>query len=144
MKIAPIVLMLIGAGTIGALITNSQLPGVFESAIIGLGLPTFMLAPLSGIFMASAIGSTAAGALLAGEMFAPTLIYAGINPVHGAVMTHAGSTTLDIMPHGNYFLASKDGLRVQLKERLSVWPYEAIIGFTQVIVATILFGFILG
>ena len=59
-------------------------------------------------------------------------------------MINAGSTFLDIVPHGNYFLASKEGMKVGMKERIKLMPFEALIGGVQVATAIILFGFILG
>jgi len=59
-------------------------------------------------------------------------------------MTNAGSTFLDIVPHGNYFLASKEGMKIDMKERIKIMPYEIIVGGVQTAVAIVLFGFIIG
>jgi len=108
-----------------------------------LGIPEVLLAPVSGILMASAAGSTVTGVILATSAFSETIIAFGISAISAAVMVHAGAMFIDVMPHGNIFLASKESMKVDMKERLKVVPYEAAVGGVMTLVATIMYGFIL-
>ncbi|MDR3020494.1 MAG: GntP family permease, partial [Treponema sp.] len=65
----------------------------------------------------------------------------GVPALSAAVMIHAGSALFDVVPHGNYFLASKDSMNVSIVERMKIIPYEVIIGTVMTIVATVLYGF---
>lgn len=141
-RIAPVVLMLLGAGAITGLIRNSVAPGMIVDAMTNLGIPPVFLAPISGAIMGSATGSAAIGVLIAGSSFAETLLAAGVPALSAAVMIHAGVAVFDIVPHGNYFLTSKDGMKVSMVERMKVMPYEAIVGIVMTAVATILYGFV--
>ena len=57
-KMTPVVMILIGAGAIGATITQSSLPQLLISAIKVSHISGVFLAPLSGILMAGAAAST--------------------------------------------------------------------------------------
>jgi GntP family gluconate:H+ symporter len=58
-------------------------------------------------------------------------------------MVHAGAAFIDIVPHGNYFLAGKDSMKVSMADRMKVIPYETIVGGVMTAAATIMYGFIL-
>jgi len=143
LRMAPVVLMLFGAGAIGGLITVSVFPGMIENALYTLGIPTAYLAPLSSTIFASASGSNAAGVIIGGEAFASTILAAGVPAIAGAVMLHAGGGFLDIVPHGNIFLATQQGMKCTMVERIRVMPYEAAVGgiMTLTSVVMYLFGF---
>jgi len=142
LRLAPIVLMLIGASALGVLITHSVFPGMIEDAMIALGMPAVLLAPISGTIFGGAVGSTAVGVVIAGGAFSETLVAAGVSGVAAAVMIHAGAAFIDIVPHGNYFLASHQGMKTTIKERMSVMPWEALIGGIMAAGATLVYGFI--
>ncbi|MDR6719281.1 H+/gluconate symporter-like permease [Paenibacillus sp. 2003] len=60
-----------------------------------------------------------------------------------ALMVHTGATVIDSLPQGNYFHVSADSMKMTIRQWMGVIPYEAIVGGTMAIVATILYGFIL-
>jgi len=139
LRMAPVVLMLFGAGAIGGLITASVFPALIENALYTLGIPTAYLAPLSSTIFASAAGSHAAGVIIGGESFAATILAAGVPAMAGAVMLHAGGGFLDIVPHGNIFLASQQGMKCSMAERLKVMPFEALVGGVMTLTAVLLY-----
>lgn len=142
-RMTPIVLILIGAGAIGGLISNSNLPELIISIIARLGISGVFLAPISGILMAFATGSTSTGVILATGSFAEPILEMGVSPIAAAVMIHTGATVLDAVPQGNYFHVSADSMKMTIRDRMKLLPYEACVGGTMTIVATILYGFIL-
>jgi len=128
MRMAPVVLMLFGAGAIGGLITVSTFPALIEGALDAIGVSAGFLAPLSSTIFSSATGSNAAGVIIGGEAFADTILAAGVPAMAAAVMIHAGGGFLDIVPHGNVFLASQQGMKCSMVERIKVMPWEAAVG----------------
>jgi GntP family gluconate:H+ symporter len=139
LRMAPVVLMLFGAGSIGGLITTSVFPEMMQNTLYNLGIPTAFLAPLSSTIFSSAAGSNAAGVIIGGESFAPTLLAAGVPAMAGAVMLHAGGGALDIVPHGNIFLASQQGMKCSMSERIKVMPAEAAVGLSMTITSVIMY-----
>jgi len=142
MRMLPIVIILIGAGALGGIIVNSNLSQVVIAAIYQIGLPPVLLAPLSSTLMAGAASSTATGVLLATACFGETIMQLGIAPLSAAVMINSGAMFIDVMPHGNIFLASKEAYKITMKERLKLMPYEIAVGGVIVVSATVLFGFV--
>jgi len=139
LRMAPIVLMLFGAGAIGGLITVSVFPGMIENTLYNMGIPTGFLAPLSSTIFSSATGSNAAGVIIGGESFAPTILAAGVPALAGAVMLHAGGGFLDIVPHGNIFLATQQGMKCTMAERIKVMPLEAAVGGAMTLTAVVMY-----
>jgi GntP family gluconate:H+ symporter len=139
LRMAPVVLMLFGAGAIGGLITVSVFPDLMQRALENMGVPTAFLAPLSSTIFSSAAGSNAAGVIIGGESFAATVLAAGVPAMAGAVMLHAGGGFLDIVPHGNVFLASQQGMKCSMTERIKVMPYEAIVGGFMTLTAVLMY-----
>ena len=139
LRMAPIVLMLFGAGAIGGLITVSVFPDMIENALYNMGIPTGFLAPLSSTIFSSATGSNAAGVIIGGESFAPTILAAGVPALAGAVMLHAGGGFLDIVPHGNIFLATQQGMKCTMAERIKVMPLEAAVGGAMTLTAVVMY-----
>jgi len=139
LRMAPIVLMLFGAGAIGGLITVSVFPDMIENALYNMGIPTGFLAPLSSTIFSSATGSNAAGVIIGGESFAPTILAAGVPALAGAVMLHAGGGFLDIVPHGNIFLATQQGMKCTMSERIKVMPFEAAVGGAMTLTAVVMY-----
>ena len=138
-RMAPVVLMLLGAGALTGLITNSVLPDLIPVTMERLRIPAMFLAPISGFIMGAATGSVATGVIIAGPSFAGTLLAQGVPALSAAVMIHAGAALFDVVPHGNYFLAGKDSMKVGFRERMKVIPYEAIIGMVMTIAATVFY-----
>jgi len=71
-RMSPVVLMLLGAGAIAGLVTNSELPQMLSEFIESVGLSTIFLGSIASALMAAITGSTAAGALLRSEFVCPT------------------------------------------------------------------------
>ncbi|WP_445429764.1 GntP family permease [Bacillus atrophaeus] len=139
-KISGVAIMLLGTGTLAGIISNSALKDVFISALNSSGLPAFLLAPVSGIFMSAATASTTAGTAVASGVFSSTILGLGISALAGAAMIHAGSTVLDHLPHGSFFHATAGSVNMDIKERLKLMPYESIVGLTLAVISTLIFG----
>ncbi|WP_227939511.1 GntP family permease [Alkalihalobacillus deserti] len=139
-KMSGVAVLLLGTGTIAGIISNSGLRNVLVDGIDVLGLPSFMLAPVSGIFMSAATASTTAGAAVASSVFSTTLIELGVAGLAGAVMIHAGATVLDHLPHGSFFHATAGSVLMNFQERLKLIPYESLVGLTIAIISTLIFG----
>jgi GntP family gluconate:H+ symporter len=137
------VLILIGAGAIAGLISASNLSVEVVGLIKASGISGTFLAPISGILMAAATASTSTGVILATGSFSKAILNMGTAPIAAAAMVHTGATVIDHLPQGNYFHVTASGMKMSIKERLSVVPFESIVGGTMMIVATILYGFIL-
>ncbi|WP_297199586.1 Na+/H+ antiporter NhaC family protein [uncultured Pluralibacter sp.] len=141
-KMTATVLILIGAGAIAGLIAASNLSEEVVMLINDIGISGTFLAPISGILMAAATASTSTGVILATSTFGSAISHVGLAPVASAVMVHTGATVIDSLPQGNYFHVTAQSMNMSIKERLGLLPYEAIVGGTMTIVATVLYGFI--
>ncbi|GIN87313.1 gluconate:proton symporter [Heyndrickxia sporothermodurans] len=139
-KMSGVAIMLIGTGTLAGIIANSGLKEVVIQMLDGLGLPAYLLAPVSGIFMSAATASTTAGTAVASSVFSLTILQLGISSLAGAAMIHAGATVLDHLPHGSFFHATGGSVSMGMKERLKLIPYETLIGFVLALVSTLIFG----
>lgn len=142
-KMTGVAILLIGTGTLAGIISNSGLKDVIISGINALGLPSFALAPISGILMSAATASTTSGAAVASSVFGSTILELGIAPLAAAAMIHAGATVLDHLPHGSFFHSTGGSINMGMKERLALIPYESMVGLMMAVVSTILFGIIL-
>ncbi|OIJ18102.1 hypothetical protein BKP45_10925 [Anaerobacillus alkalidiazotrophicus] len=122
------------------IISNSGLRNVLIDGIDLLGLPSYALAPVSGIFMSAATVSTTAGAAVASSVFSTTLLELGVAGLAGAAMIHAGATVLDHLPLGSFFHATAGSVLMSFQGRLKLIPYESVVGLTIAIVSTLIFG----
>lgn len=138
-KVAGVSILLIGTGTIAGIIKASALQYDVISLLEMMKMPAFILAPIAGILMAGATASTTAGATIASQTFAQTLLNAGIPAISAGVMIHAGATVIDSLPHGSFFHATGGSVGMNIKERMKLIPFEACIGFTSTIVAVIVY-----
>jgi gluconate:H+ symporter, GntP family len=139
-KMSGVAIMLLGTGTLAGIIANSGLKDVLINSLDALGLPAFVLAPVSGIFMSAATASTTAGTAVASQVFGSTILEMGVTALAGAAMVHAGATVLDHLPHGSFFHATGGSVNMEIKERLKLIPYETAVGLTLAIVSTLIFG----
>ena len=139
-KMSGVAIMLLGTGTLAGIIANSGLKDVLINSLDALGLPAFVLAPVSGIFMSAATASTTAGTAVASQVFGTTILEMGVSALAGAAMVHAGATVLDHLPHGSFFHATGGSVNMEIKERLKLIPYETAVGLTLAIVSTLIFG----
>ena len=142
-KMSGVAILLIGTGTLAGIISNSGLKDVIISGINVLGLPSFALAPVSGILMSAATASTTSGTAVATSVFGSTILELGIPALGTAAMIHSGATVLDHLPHGSFFHATGGSVNMSMGERLKLIPYESIIGLTMAIVSSLIFGIIL-
>ncbi|MGL4338585.1 MAG: GntP family permease [Turicibacter sp.] len=141
-KMMPVAILLIGTGAVAGIIKASTLQATTIGILNGLNMPEFLLAPIAGILMGAATASTTSGATIASATFGPAIVGAGITPLAGAAMVHAGATVLDTLPHGSFFHATAGATNTSINERLKLIPYEALIGLTMTIVTTIMWGII--
>lgn len=142
-KMTGVAVLLIGTGAIAGIIKVSELKNATIALLTQSGLPSYLLAPISGIVMSAATASTTAGTSVASETFAPTLIALGVKALYGAAMIHTGATVLDHLPHGSFFHATGGATDVKIDERLKLIPYETLIGLTMAVISTIIYGIIL-
>ena len=138
-KVIGVSVLLIGTGTIAGIIKASALQYDVISLLEAMNMPAFVLAPLAGILMAGATASTTAGATIASQTFAPTLIEAGVPALSAAAMIHAGATVVDSLPHGSFFHATGGAVNMSIKDRMKLIPFEACIGLTSTVVSIVLF-----
>lgn len=139
-KMAPVAIMLLGTGALAGIIANSGLKDVLIQGLEHSGLPSYILAPISGALMSLATSSTTAGTAVASNVFSGTLLELGVSGLAAAAMIHAGATIFDHMPHGSFFHATGGSVNMDIKERLKLIPYESAVGLIMTIVSTIIFG----
>lgn len=139
-KMTPVVMILIGAGAIGATITESSLPQLLISAIKVSHISGVFLAPLSGILMAGAAASTSTGVILATGSFSKAILGFGVQPLAAAAMVHTGAIVIDQLPQGNYFHVTANAMNMDIKQRSQGILYEAICGGSACLTATVLYG----
>lgn len=139
-KMTPVAIMLLGTGALAGIIANSGLKEVLIQGLEHSGLPSYILAPISGVLMSLATASTTAGTALASNVFSSTLLELGVSSLAGAAMIHAGATVFDHMPHGSFFHATGGSVNMDIKERLKLIPYESAVGLMMTIVSTLIFG----
>lgn len=138
-KVLGVCILLIGTGTLAGIIKASNMQyDMIKLLEIG-NLPAFILAPISGILMAGATASTTAGSTIASQTFSGTLLNEGVSAIDAGAMIHAGSTVIDSLPHGSFFHATGGSVNMQIKERMKLIPYEAVIGLTSTIVTSIIY-----
>lgn len=141
-KMTATVLILIGAGGIAGLISASDLSTQVVHLIELSGISGTFLAPISGILMAAATASTSTGVIVATGSFGQAILDMGTAPLAAAVMVHTGATVIDSLPQGTYFHVTADSMKMTIKQRMGLIPYEALVGGTMTIVATLVYGFL--
>ena len=139
-RMTDVVLILIGAGAIGATITSSNLPQLLIKGVEASHMPGVLLAPISGILMATA--STSTGVILATGSFAKAILGFGVAPLAAAAMVHTGAIVIDQLPQGNYFHVTANAMHMDLRQRSQGILYEAMVGGSAMLTATILYGFL--
>ncbi|EKQ06224.1 putative D-glycerate transporter [Lacticaseibacillus casei A2-362] len=140
-RMTDVVMILLGAGMIGALITSSSLPTEIINLIKVSHVSGVFLAPISGILMAAAAASTSTGVILATGSFSKAILGFGVSPLAAAAMVHTGATVIDHLPHGNYFHVTANAMHMEIKERSRSIVYESMVGLSMTIVATVMYGF---
>lgn len=123
----------------------------WSGAVIGLIIAIILILrkvnPVYALFGGAIIGGLIGGASLANTAQA---IIDGTNSVMGsvvrviaAVMINTGAVVIDHLPHGNFFHASADAVKMNIKERMKLMPFESIVGGSMAITATIIYGFLI-
>jgi GntP family gluconate:H+ symporter len=138
-KVVGVSILLIGTGTIAGIIKASALQYDVIALLERLNMPAFVLAPLAGILMAGATASTTAGATIAAQTFAPTLIAQGVPALAAGAMVHAGATVVDSLPHGSFFHATGGSVNMSIGERMKLIPFEACVGLTSTLISVVMF-----
>ena len=127
-KVIGVSILLVGTGTVAGIVKASGLNGDMIRLLDACHLPVVALAPVSGLVMAAATASTTAGVTIASQTFSGALLETGVQAVAAAAMLHAGGTILDSLPHGSFFHATAGAVGMSVKDRLRVFPYEALVG----------------
>lgn len=138
-KVVGVSVLLIGTGTIAGVIKASALQYDMIDLLETLSMPAFVLAPLAGILMAGATASTTAGATIASQTFAETLIASGVPALSAGAMIHAGATVVDSLPHGSFFHATGGSVNLSIKDRMKLIPFEACVGLTATLGSVLMF-----
>ncbi len=138
-KVIGVSVLLIGTGTIAGIIKASALQYDVIRLLEALRMPAFVLAPLAGILMAGATASTTAGATIASQTFAGTLIESGVPALSAGAMIHAGATVVDSLPHGSFFHATGGSVNLSIKDRMKLIPFEALVGLTATVGSVVMF-----
>lgn len=134
-KVIGVAILLIGTGMIAGIIKASALQNDVTMLLEATHLPAFLLAPIAGILMAGATASATAGATVAAQTFSSTLMAAGVPGLAAAAMIHAGATVIDSLPHGSFFHATGGAVYMDIKDRMKLIPYEAMVGLTSTFAA---------
>ncbi len=138
-KVVGVAILLVGTGTVAGIVKASALQGDVVALLKALHLPAFVLAPVSGVLMAGATASTTAGATIASQTFSSALAEAGVAALGGAAMIHAGATVIDSLPHGSFFHATGGAVFMDIRARLKLIPFEAVIGLSSTVAAVIVY-----
>ena len=67
------------------------------------------------------------------------MIEKGVSALDAGAMIHAGATVIDSLPHGSFFHATGGSVNMQIKERMKLIPYEALVGLTSTVVSIIVY-----
>jgi GntP family gluconate:H+ symporter len=140
-RMTDVVLILLGAGAIGGLITSSSLPEQVIALIKAAHVSGTLLAPVAGVLMAAASASTSTGVILATGSFSKAILGFGVAPLAAAAMVHTGGIVIDQLPHGNYFHVTANAMNMEIGERSQGILYEMLVGLSCCVVATIMYGF---
>ena len=127
-KVVGVAVLLIGTGTVAGIVKGSALNSDMIHLLEACRLPAFALAPLSSVLLSGATASTTAGVTIASQTFSPALIKAGVPAVSAAAMLHAGGTIFDALPHGSFFHATAGAVGMGVKDRLKLFPLDALVG----------------
>ena len=119
-------ILLVGTGTLAGIIKTSNIQYDMIALLEAGNLPSFLLAPI-------------AGATIASQTFSGTLVASGVSAIDAGAMIHAGATVVDSLPHGSFFHATGGSVNMQIKERMKLIPYEALVGLTSTVVSSIIY-----
>jgi GntP family gluconate:H+ symporter len=138
-KVVGVSILLVGTGTVAGIVKNSGLNADMVSLLDVCHLPAFALAPLSSFLLSGATASTTAGVTIAAQTFSGALLDAGVPALSAAAMLHAGGTIIDALPHGSFFHATAGAVGMNIKDRLKVFPFGALVGATSTVASVIVY-----
>lgn len=138
-KVTGVSILLLGTGTIAGIIKASALQADVVAVLDAASIPAFLLAPISGILMAGATASTTAGATVAAQTFSGVLLSEGVPALAAGAMIHAGATVIDSLPHGSFFHATGGAVYLDIKDRMKLIPFEALVGLTSTAVSVLVY-----
>ena len=139
-KMTGVCALLLGTGCLAGIIQNSEIKNLVIHIIEVMQLPSFTLAPISGVLLGAATASASAGTIAACSIFGSTLLQHGIGAVAAASMINTASISLAGLPHGSFFHVGAGAVHMSIKDRLKIIPYEAAIGLSMVIVSSLVLG----
>lgn len=140
LRMSDVSLLLIGTGTIAGIISHSEFKPFILTAIEAVSAPSYLIAPISGVIMSAATGTSTAATVITGNVFSSYIVSHGVEAAAGAAMVHAGSVVFDALPHSPFFHATQRSVAMGMKERLGLISYEVLIGMVIVVVSTLIFG----
>lgn len=141
-KMQGVCILLLATGSLAGVIQASNLQQSTIGVLEVLNMPQFLLAPISGILMSLATGSSTAGSTIASSTFSDAIIDGGLSEVSGAAIVNAGASTFEQLPHGSLFHTSSDSVSMNISERFKLIPYEASVGLIMTVTSTIIQLFI--
>ena len=136
-RVVGVSILLIGTGAVAGIVKGSALNSDMIALLNMCHLPSFALAPLSGVLLSGATASTTAGVTIAAQTFSDALVHAGVPSLSAAAMLHAGGTIFDALPHGSFFHATAGAVGMGVKDRLKLFPYGTMVGATTTLLATL-------
>lgn len=139
-KMTGVCALLLGTGCLSGIIQNSTIRDLVIHIIEFMNLPSFTLAPISGVLLGAATASASAGTIAACSIFGSTLLEHGVGAIAAASMINTASISLAGLPHGSFFHVGAGAVRMSIKDRLKIIPYEAAIGLAMVIVSSLVLG----
>ncbi|MGL4677557.1 MAG: GntP family permease [Brevinema sp.] len=142
-RMGGVALLLLGTGAIARVVKGSDLTQIFASTLQNIGLSVNFIAPLAGVLMSFATASTTAGTVVASTTFGPILMDLGVNPIAAAATIHTGATVLDHVPHGSFFHATTGAVNMKFRSRLSLIPFESLVGLILTSVSWLIYFVIL-
>ena len=111
--------------------TSNPSSGEFQDQLVS-GRPLYEL-------VGEKVAAWGAGATIASQTFSGTLVASGVSAIDAGAMIHAGATVVDSLPHGSFFHATGGSVNMQIKERMKLIPYEALVGLTSTVVSSIIY-----
>ena len=136
-RVLGVSVLLIGTGAVAGIVKGSALNSDMIALLNLCHLPSYALAPLSGVLLSGATASTTAGVTIAAQTFSSALAQAGVPALSAAAMLHAGGTIFDALPHGSFFHATAGAVGMGVKDRLKLFPYGTLVGATTTLLSTL-------
>ncbi len=138
-QVSGIAILFIGTGTLAGVIKASNLQLDLINILQFFDIPTFVLAPLSGILLGGVTASTTAGAAIASSTFHSILVEQGLSALSAGAMLHAGAIVIPTLPHGSFFHATGGCVGMTMTQRLRLVPAETLVGVVATLVSIMVY-----